>query len=222
MSEDLVETQSAADADPGAQVQIRLIRSRRRRRSCPLLQIAAGCAAGDRGAPRRAVGDRFALPRYASQVLRDFKRFSSVNPNLPGTEDFDAFRGVPVMTFVDPPIHTRLRRVAAPFPGGAADERHGAAVSRDLRTHSRSLDRPQRGRRRSTNWRWSFRSVYSAICSTFLNKTTSWYAASERPARRFSPRITSSSRHPVHHRTGRAPPRSKRGPGSDQPGDRGA
>ncbi len=48
------------------------------------------------------------------QVLRDFKRFSSVNPNLPGTEDFDAFRGVPVMTFVDPPIHTRLRRVAAP------------------------------------------------------------------------------------------------------------
>jgi cytochrome P450 len=48
------------------------------------------------------------------QVLRDFKRFSSVNPNLPGTEDFDAFRGVPVMTFVDPPTHTRLRRVAAP------------------------------------------------------------------------------------------------------------
>src|SRR5271170_469455 len=48
------------------------------------------------------------------QVLRDFKRFSSVNPNLPGTEDFDAFRGVPVMTFIDPPIHTRLRRVAAP------------------------------------------------------------------------------------------------------------
>jgi cytochrome P450 len=47
-------------------------------------------------------------------VLRDHKRFSSVNPNLPGTEDFDAFRGVPVMTFVDPPIHTRLRRVAAP------------------------------------------------------------------------------------------------------------
>lgn len=47
-------------------------------------------------------------------VLRDFKRFSSVNPNLPGTEDFDAFKGVPVMTFVDPPIHTRLRRVAAP------------------------------------------------------------------------------------------------------------
>jgi pimeloyl-[acyl-carrier protein] synthase len=48
------------------------------------------------------------------EVLRDHKHYSSVNPNLPGTEDFDAFRGVPVMTFVDPPIHTRLRRVAAP------------------------------------------------------------------------------------------------------------
>jgi len=52
--------------------------------------------------------------RDCVEVLRDFKRFSSVNPNLPGTEDFDAFKGVPVMTFVDPPIHTRLRRVAAP------------------------------------------------------------------------------------------------------------
>jgi cytochrome P450 len=52
--------------------------------------------------------------RDCVDVLRDHKRFSSVNPNLPGTEGFDAFRGVPVMTFVDPPIHTRLRRVAAP------------------------------------------------------------------------------------------------------------
>jgi pimeloyl-[acyl-carrier protein] synthase len=52
--------------------------------------------------------------RECVAVLRDHKRFSSVNPNLPGTEDFDAFKGVPVMTFVDPPIHTRLRRVAAP------------------------------------------------------------------------------------------------------------
>jgi cytochrome P450 len=52
--------------------------------------------------------------RDSVEVLRDFNRFSSVNPNLPGTEDFDAFRGVPVMTFVDPPVHTRLRRVAAP------------------------------------------------------------------------------------------------------------
>ena len=52
--------------------------------------------------------------RDCVEVLRDYRRYSSVNPNLPGTEDFDAFRGVPVMTFVDPPIHTRLRRVAAP------------------------------------------------------------------------------------------------------------
>jgi cytochrome P450 len=52
--------------------------------------------------------------RDCVEVLRDHRRFSSVNPNLPGTEDFDAFRGVPVVTFVDPPIHTRLRRVAAP------------------------------------------------------------------------------------------------------------
>jgi len=52
--------------------------------------------------------------RDCVDVLRDHRHFSSVNPNLPGTEDFDAFRGVPVMTFVDPPVHTRLRRVAAP------------------------------------------------------------------------------------------------------------
>ncbi len=52
--------------------------------------------------------------RDCVEVLRDHRHYSSVNPNLPGTEDFDAFRGVPVMTFVDPPIHTRLRRVAAP------------------------------------------------------------------------------------------------------------
>ena len=52
--------------------------------------------------------------RDCVDVLRDHRRFSSVNPNLPGTEDFDAIRGVPVMTFVDPPVHTRLRRVAAP------------------------------------------------------------------------------------------------------------
>src|ERR1700756_2183197 len=38
--------------------------------------------------------------RDCVDVLRDHRRFSSVNPDLPGTEDFDAFRGVPVMTFV--------------------------------------------------------------------------------------------------------------------------
>jgi len=56
------------------------------------------------------------VARYhdAQAVLRDHKRFSSVNPHLPGTEDFDFFNGVPVMNFVDPPVHSRLRRVAAP------------------------------------------------------------------------------------------------------------
>jgi cytochrome P450 len=72
-------------------------------------------------APAPIVVERRGIPwgfvsRYRDcvEVLRDHRRFSSLNPNLPGTEDFDAFRGVPVMTFVDPPVHTRLRRVAAP------------------------------------------------------------------------------------------------------------
>ncbi len=47
-------------------------------------------------------------------VLRDHQRFSSVNPMLPGTEVYDAFNQIPVMTFVDEPVHARLRRVAAP------------------------------------------------------------------------------------------------------------
>ncbi len=62
-------------------------------------------------------GIRWAVvSRYyeAQAVLRDHKRFSSVNPGLPGTEEFDFFNGVPVMNFVDPPVHGRLRRVAAP------------------------------------------------------------------------------------------------------------
>ncbi len=48
------------------------------------------------------------------KVLRDHQGYSSVNPLLPGTEVYDAFQGVPVMTFVDEPVHARLRRVAAP------------------------------------------------------------------------------------------------------------
>jgi cytochrome P450 len=47
-------------------------------------------------------------------VLRDHQRYSSVNPMLPGTEVYDAFNQIPVMTFVDEPVHARLRRVAAP------------------------------------------------------------------------------------------------------------
>ncbi|HZY58861.1 MAG TPA: cytochrome P450, partial [Candidatus Binataceae bacterium] len=48
------------------------------------------------------------------KVLRDHQGYSSVNPHLPGTEGYDAFKDIPVMTFVDEPTHARLRRVAAP------------------------------------------------------------------------------------------------------------
>ena len=48
------------------------------------------------------------------KVLRDHKGYSSVNPLLPGTEVYDAFKDIPVMTFADEPDHARLRRVAAP------------------------------------------------------------------------------------------------------------
>jgi cytochrome P450 len=48
------------------------------------------------------------------KVLRDHQGYSSVNPLLPGTEVYDAFNQIPVMTFVDEPLHARLRRVAAP------------------------------------------------------------------------------------------------------------
>jgi cytochrome P450 len=48
------------------------------------------------------------------KVLRDHQGYSSVNPHLPGTEAYDAFRDIPVMTFTDEPTHARLRRVAAP------------------------------------------------------------------------------------------------------------
>jgi cytochrome P450 len=52
--------------------------------------------------------------RDAVEVLRDHRRFSSINPQLPGTEDFDVFNGIPAMAFSDPPLHSRLRRVVAP------------------------------------------------------------------------------------------------------------
>jgi cytochrome P450 len=56
------------------------------------------------------------VSRYddAVKVLRDHQGYSSVNPHLPGTEVYDAFKDIPVMTFSDEPDHARLRRVAAP------------------------------------------------------------------------------------------------------------
>ena len=44
-------------------------------------------------------------------ILRDHDRFSSVGPQVPGTERIDVFGGARTMLFSDPPIHTRLRRL---------------------------------------------------------------------------------------------------------------
>jgi cytochrome P450 len=56
------------------------------------------------------------VARYADSVavLRDYERFSSVNPNPPppGFED-DPFVGGQTMLFSDPPTHTRLRRLVS-------------------------------------------------------------------------------------------------------------
>jgi pimeloyl-[acyl-carrier protein] synthase len=54
--------------------------------------------------------------RYADcvAVLRDHQRFSSVIPLMPGTEPFQFFGDTQLLTFTDPPAHTRLRRLVAP------------------------------------------------------------------------------------------------------------
>jgi len=50
-----------------------------------------------------------------SDVLRDFKSFSSVKPKgLPGMERFDFFNGLPVMNYSDPPDHNRRRKIVFP------------------------------------------------------------------------------------------------------------
>jgi cytochrome P450 len=73
--------------------------------------VAAPPLLGERRGVPWAVVSRY---RDAVEVLRDHRRFSSVNPQLPGTEDFDVFNGIPAMAFSDPPLHSRLRRVVAP------------------------------------------------------------------------------------------------------------
>jgi len=40
----------------------------------------------------------------------DYSRFSSVKPYIPGQETIDYFKGKTIISFVDPPQHTRLRR----------------------------------------------------------------------------------------------------------------
>lgn len=51
----------------------------------------------------------------STQVLRDFKSFSSLKPkDLPGMQRIDFFNGLPVMNYSDPPDHTRRRKVVNP------------------------------------------------------------------------------------------------------------
>lgn len=55
------------------------------------------------------------VSRYAdvAGVLADHEKFSSAPPHLPGTDIYDPFPGIPVMTFSDEPDHSRLRGVIA-------------------------------------------------------------------------------------------------------------
>ncbi len=55
------------------------------------------------------------VARYADviAVLRDYETFSSERPEIPGRELTDPFRGAPTIETADPPVHTRLRRLAA-------------------------------------------------------------------------------------------------------------
>jgi cytochrome P450 len=55
------------------------------------------------------------VARYADvmAVLRDYESFSSERPEVPGRELTDPFRGAPTIETADPPVHTRLRRLAS-------------------------------------------------------------------------------------------------------------
>jgi cytochrome P450 len=56
------------------------------------------------------------LTRYEDQkaALEDYARFSSTKRKWPGTEKFNYYRGLPVITDTDPPTQIRLRRLMAP------------------------------------------------------------------------------------------------------------
>jgi cytochrome P450 len=56
------------------------------------------------------------LTRYEDQKIgyEDFARFSSAKRKWPGTEKFNYYRGLPVITDTDPPTQIRLRRLMAP------------------------------------------------------------------------------------------------------------
>jgi cytochrome P450 len=55
------------------------------------------------------------IARYADviAVLREYETFSSERPEVPGRELTDPFRGAPTIETADPPVHSRLRRLAA-------------------------------------------------------------------------------------------------------------
>jgi cytochrome P450 len=55
------------------------------------------------------------VARYADviAILRDYETFSSERPEVPGRELTDPFRGAPTIETADPPVHTRLRRLAS-------------------------------------------------------------------------------------------------------------
>ncbi len=55
------------------------------------------------------------VARYADvmAVLRNYECFSSERPEVPGRELTDPFRGAPTIETADPPVHTRLRRLAS-------------------------------------------------------------------------------------------------------------
>jgi len=56
------------------------------------------------------------ITRYDDQkaAYEDFARFSSTKRKWPGTEKFNYYRGMPVITDTDPPTQIRLRRLMAP------------------------------------------------------------------------------------------------------------
>ena len=104
---------STVDFDPG--LRLRYDPSDPAVRDNPFPYYRALLAAPPLVVERRGI--RWAvISRYGDvvEVLRDHRRFSSVNPQLPGTEDFDVFNGIPAMAFADPPLHSRLRRIVAP------------------------------------------------------------------------------------------------------------
>lgn len=55
------------------------------------------------------------ISRYAdvTRVLTEHETFSSIRPSLPGTDIYDPFPGIPIVTFTDEPDHSRLRGVIA-------------------------------------------------------------------------------------------------------------